>query len=194
MDEDNPTSNTRTLKEISAYVVVFARFKCEESIRQVMGWKRYANYIKKTCLAKKSYFLRMTSTAGKDEDLNPHKSLIICWNAMMAILGKGYRFWKTCCKAADANNVPMYGLKGKLDDYLSLCWFFDEMEELAKPRATRLVHELTNNGLQDDNNTLDLPAWTTKETSIVDGVLSRGGTFGQQTWEVEEDIQAGLSK
>jgi hypothetical protein len=58
----------------------------------------------------------------------------------------------------------MHVLKGKvlnnildldLDVYLSLCWFFDEMQELAKPRATRLVRELTNNGLRDGNDTLE---------------------------------------
>ena len=46
--------------------------------------------------------------------------------------------------------------------FLSLHFFFEEMEELAEPRATRLVREETNNGIRDDNETLDLPAWTTK--------------------------------
>jgi hypothetical protein len=67
--------------------------------------------------------------------------------------------------------VPSHGLKGQVsnnaidpdsDLFLSLFYFFDEMEELAEPRATRLVREATNNELRDDNETLDLPAWTTK--------------------------------
>jgi hypothetical protein len=46
--------------------------------------------------------------------------------------------------------------------FLSLHFFFEEMGELAEPRATRLVRKETNNGIRDDNETLDLPAWTTK--------------------------------
>jgi hypothetical protein len=53
-------------------------------------------------------------------------------------------------------------LDPNLDVFLSLLWFFEDIWELAEPRATRLVHELTNNGVLDDNKTLDLPAWTRK--------------------------------
>jgi hypothetical protein len=191
MDEDNPSNNTRTLKEASAYVVLFSGFKREESIRQVMGWKRYAGFVEISSLTKKSYFLPMTPTASEHKDPNPDNSFMICSNVMLAILGKGKQFCCTCCKAYKSNNVPMYGLKGKvsinildpdLDIYLSLCWFFDEMQELAKTRASRLVCELTNNGFQDDNDTLDFRLGQQKETCIADGVLSRGGTSGPRTW------------
>jgi hypothetical protein len=134
MDEDNPSNNTRTLKEVSAFVVLFSRFKSEESIRQVMGWKRYANFVEKSSLTKKSYFLPMTSIASEHEYPSPDNSFMV------------------------SNNI----LDPDLDVYLSLCWFFDEMQELAEPRATILVRELTNNGLRDDNDTLDVPAWMAK--------------------------------
>jgi hypothetical protein len=113
----------------------------------------------------------MTLTADEYDNPNPDKTLMICANAMLAILGKGKKFWQTCCKAVKTNIVPMHGLKGKVsnnildpdsDVFLSLVWFFDEMQELAEPRATRLVREMTNNGVRGDNETLDLPAWTTK--------------------------------
>jgi hypothetical protein len=68
---------------------------------------------------------------------------------------KATSFWKTCCKAIISNIVLMHGLKGKMsnnildpdsDVFLSLFWFFEEMqEELVEPRATRLVRKLTNN-------------------------------------------------
>ena len=127
--------------------------------------------MEQSCSTKKTYCLPMTSAAGEYDYSNPDKSFMICANAMLAILGKGRKFWKTCCKAVISNIVPMHGSKGKTsnnildpdsDVFLSLFWFFEEMQELAEPRATRLVCELTNNGVRDDNETLDLPAWTTK--------------------------------
>jgi hypothetical protein len=88
-------------------------------------------------------------------------------------------------KEVNANIVTKYGLKkGKvsnnildpdLDVYIYLCFFFDEIQALAKPRATILVYRLTNNRVQDDKDTLDLPAWTwQKETCIIDGASSSG--------------------
>jgi hypothetical protein len=65
---------------------------------------------------------------------------------MLAILGKGRKFWVTCSKAVKFNRVPTHGLTGKVsnnamdpnsDLYLSLTFFFDEMEELAELRATQ---------------------------------------------------------
>jgi hypothetical protein len=98
--------------------------------------------------------------------------MMICSNAMLDILGKGRMFWETCRQAVITNEAPCHGLKAKVSNngmdpesslFLSLHFFFDEMEELAEPRATRLgVREETNNGLRGDNETLDLPAWTTK--------------------------------
>ena len=92
-------------------------------------------------------------------------------NSLLAILGKGRAFWSTCYKAAEANQVPAHGLKGRwsnraldkdCETLLSLHCFIGDMEELAESRATRMIREATNNGLRDDNDTLDLPAWTTK--------------------------------
>jgi hypothetical protein len=129
MDEDNPSNNTRTLKEVSAYAVFFSSFKREGSIRQVMSWKRYANFFEKSSSTKKSYFLPRTSTASEHEDPNPNNSFMIRSNAMLAILGKGKMFWCTCCIANRSNNVPIHGLKDKMlnnildpdsDIYLSL--------------------------------------------------------------------------
>jgi hypothetical protein len=91
-------------------------FKPEESIGQVMGWKRYTNFVEKSSSTKKSYFLPMTSTASEHKDPNPDNSFMICWNAMLAILGKGKMIWCTCCIADKSNNVPMHGLKGKVSN------------------------------------------------------------------------------
>ncbi len=168
---DSAVNNTRTMKEVSAYVVFFSRLKREERIREVMGWKKYADKIEKASLTKKSYCLPLTSTSDEYDDPNPDNNLMICANAMLAILGKGKKFWKTCCDATIRNTVPMHGSMGKTsnnildpnsDVLISLGCFFEEMQELAEPRATRLVREMTNNGVRDDNQTLDLPAWTTK--------------------------------
>jgi hypothetical protein len=168
---DSGTNSKRTMMEVSAFVVFFSRLKREERIREVMVWKKYADVIDQSITTGKSYCLPMTSTAGVYDEPNPDKSLMICANAMLAILGKGRMFWKTCCKAVISNIVPIHGSKGKTsnnildpnsDVYLSLYWFFEDIQELAEPRATRLVREITNNGIRDDNETLDLPAWTTK--------------------------------
>jgi hypothetical protein len=52
--KENPTTNNaRTLKEVSAYVVFFARLKREEIIWEVMGWKKYADIIEKSSWTKK---------------------------------------------------------------------------------------------------------------------------------------------
>lgn len=106
----------------------------------------------------------MTSTAGEHDNPNQDTSLMICSNAMLGILGKGNKFSKTGCKAVIANNVPLHSLRGRIlntmfgPDYnifLSLFWFFEEIQKLAEPRATRLVGEFTNtNGVQEDNETL----------------------------------------
>jgi hypothetical protein len=53
MDNDNITNNSRNLKEISAYVILFAKLKLEERILEVMGWKEYANFIEKASLTKR---------------------------------------------------------------------------------------------------------------------------------------------
>ena len=98
-------------------------------------------------------------------------SLKICHNSLLAILGKGRAFWSNCCKAAEYNQVPAHGLKGRpsnraLDQdsetFLSLHFFFGDMGELAEPRSTGMICEATNNGLREDNDTLDLPERTTK--------------------------------
>jgi hypothetical protein len=164
-------SNVRTKKEISSYVSFLSRLNRIDKIRELMVWKRYADGSELTRMNASCYFLPLTRTAGKYDEPNPDNSLMICKNAMLAILGKGSRFWKTCCKAARDNILPIHGMTGKIsnsapdpesDVYQSLFLFFEDMKELAEPRATRLVRELTNNGVRDDNDTLDLPAWTTK--------------------------------
>jgi hypothetical protein len=164
-------SDSRTMRELSLYVVRFSRMNRQDSIREVMGWKKYADIIERRCNTNLSYLLPLAAIETDDDLPNPDNGMMICANAMLAILGKGRKFWVTCCKAAKYNRVPTHGLTGKVsnnamdpnsDLYLSLTFFFGEMEELAEPRATRLVREATNNGLRDDNETLDLPAWTTK--------------------------------
>ena len=59
----------------------------------------------------------------------------ICHNSLLAIIGKGRAFWSTCCKAAEANQVPTYGLKGRpsnraldqdSENFLSLHCFFGD--------------------------------------------------------------------
>ena len=165
-------NDSRTMREVSAYVVRFSRMSREDRIREVMGWKKYSNIVEKIANTQQSYFLPLVSI-GSDDDLppNPDNGIMICSNAMLAILGRGKGFWTTCKKAAVANEVPSHGLKGEVSNnamdpdsplFLSLHFFFEEMGELAEPRATRLVREETNNGIRDDNETLDLPAWTTK--------------------------------
>lgn len=163
--------NSRTLKEVSLYVVRFSRMSRGDRIREIMGWKRYADIVEKACKTKVCYCLPLSSIGSDDSLPNPDNGMMICANAMLAILGKGRGFWTTCCNATKRNEVPSHGLKGKQsnnaidpdsDLHLSLLHFFEEMEELAEPRATRLVREATNNGLRDDNGTMDLPAWTTK--------------------------------
>jgi hypothetical protein len=113
----------------------------------------------------------MTSTAREHDKPSPDKSLLICSNKLLAIPGRGNKFWKTCCKAINSIIVPKHGLKGNMlnnildpdsDVFLSLFWFFEDNQELAEPRAIRLVHKLTNNGVGDDNETSDFPAWMMK--------------------------------
>lgn len=163
--------DSRTMREVSAFVVRFARMNREDSIREVMVWKKYADIIETMGNTKQSYCLPLLSIGSDDGKPNPDNGMMICANAMLAIIGKGRKFWLTCTKAAKHNEVPSHGLKGEVSNnaidvnshlLLSLHFFFEEMEELAEPRATRLVREATNNGIRDDNDTLDLPAWTTK--------------------------------
>jgi hypothetical protein len=138
---DSITNNARTLKEVSAYILFFARLKHEEIIQAVMGRKQFADIIKKSSLAKKSDCLPMASTAGRHDNPNLDKSyLMIFLNVMLVIPGKCNKFWKICCKAVNRNIVPMHGLKGKLlnnllefylDVFLSLFCFFENIQELA---------------------------------------------------------------
>jgi len=164
-------NDSRTLREVSAFVVRFSCMSHEDCIRVFMGWKKYADIIEKAANTKQSYCLPLVLIESDDGLLNPDNGMMICSNAMLAILGKGRKFWKVCRNAVITNEVPCHGLKGKVSNnvmdpelslFLSLPFFFEEMEELAEPRATRLVREETNNGIRNDNETLDLPAWTTK--------------------------------
>jgi hypothetical protein len=143
----------------------------EDCIHKVMGWKKYADIIEKTANTQQMYCLPLVSV-GSDDDLPiPGNGMTICFNAMPAILGKGRNFRRMCRKATETNEVPSHRLKGEVSNnamdpdsplFLSFHYFFEEMEELAEPRATCLVHEETNNGICDDNEMLDLPAWTMK--------------------------------
>jgi hypothetical protein len=74
---DSALNNTRTLKEVSAYAVFFSRLKREERIREVMGWKKYADKIEKASLTKKSYYLPLTTTSDEYDDPNPDNNLMI---------------------------------------------------------------------------------------------------------------------
>ena len=169
-DIETPYSN-RTLMEISAFVIYFARLSYTDKTRQIMQWKRYADVIGKSTQGTKIYCLPLTSLGQDETELpNPDAATMVCKNAMLSILGKGQKFWQKCCKAVESNLVPNHGLKGQpLNNaidlnsplFLSLDMFFSSMEEFAETRAPRMVRESTNDGVRD-NNLLDLPAHMTK--------------------------------
>ena len=150
-----------------------------------MDWKKYSDILGSSgnsrtyCLP----LLAMNDDEIIEDEEETVESFKICHNSLLAILGKGRAFWSTCCKVAEANQVPAHGLKGRpsnrsLDQdsetFLSLHCFFGDMEELTEPRATRMIHEVTNNGLRDDNDTLDLPACTTKRELFRRWAFDRG--------------------
>ena len=138
-----------------------------------MDWKKYSDSLRRPgdCRTYCLPLLAMDEDEVVVDEGQTSEPFKICHNSLLAILGKERAFWSTCYKSAEANQVPAHGLKGMpsnraLDEdcetFLSLHCFFGDMEELAEPRATRMICEAKNNGLRDDNDTLDLPAWTIK--------------------------------
>jgi hypothetical protein len=156
---DSSTNNTRTLKEISAYII-FGKDWVWKRIWKVMGWKKYADIIEKSSSTKKSNCLPTTSTACEQNNPNPDKSLMICSNVIPAVVDKGNKFWNTCSKATISNIVPMHGFKGKISNLLHPDWmsFWPHLVLCRHTGATRtkgnyngaFVDKEPNQGQQSD--------------------------------------------
>ena len=147
-------SSPKIIQQVSYFVVYLSRLHKYEQVGKVMDWKNYLDILGSSdnsctyCLP----LLTMNNYEIIEDEEDTVESFKICHNSLLAILGKGRAFWSTCCKAAEANQVPAHGLKGRpsnraLDQdsetFLSLHFFFGDMEELAEPRATRIIREST---------------------------------------------------
>ena len=122
---------------MSSFVVYFSRIHRDEQVGKVMDWKKYSDSLVRSgnsrtyCLP----LLAMNDDEIIEDEEETVESFKIYHNSLLAIIGKGRAFWSTCCKAAEANQVPAHGLKGRpsnraLDQdsetFLSLHCFFGD--------------------------------------------------------------------
>ena len=99
----------------------------------------------------------------------------VCKNAIASLCGYGRKGWERVTKAAKEGILPQHGLAGQTSNRLKrydhgpmLHAFFARVEQMAAPRATRVVRCFTTegslqNGLrEDDENVVELPTTFTK--------------------------------
>jgi hypothetical protein len=106
----------------------------------------------------------------------------ICKNALQSITQFGRDKFKASSKTALTNVVPTDWRKGRKSNramkpatHDDLNEFFQEMVELAAPRATRIVQDETGNGLRDqDVEVKELPTHFTKRGMYYRYGLDRG--------------------
>jgi hypothetical protein len=117
----------------------------------------------------------MTTGVGAKCFLLPGSNIHrICRNACAKIIGYNRRTWRRVHHFWDKNIQPAHGLVGQTGnraisaaDKMLLVVFFDQMEELGAPRATRLVRDFSGTStateLRDaDAALVELPACYTK--------------------------------
>jgi len=128
----------------------------------VMTALRYSQQVKPQESKHRVFFLPLDYTAAGTVDaetlamLQNHQ---VCKSSLMTVTCTGRRFWETCENALERGHSPKHGLAGKdsnrAKEFVSLVApdlreFFEDMEDLAEPRATRLVREQTSIGIREE--------------------------------------------
>ena len=131
-------SSPNIIQQVSSFVVYFSRLHKDEQVGKVMDWKKYSDSLGSSgnsrtyCLP----LLAMNDDEIIEDEEETVESFNICHNSLLAILGKGRALCSTCCKSAEANQVPAHGLKGRpsnraldqdYETYFSLHCFFGDM-------------------------------------------------------------------
>ena len=122
----------------------------------------------------------------------------VCKNALMALLGFGrYKMAAVQKLAKEGGTVVPHRLTGKIANnskslllsvYPSLVAFFEELKEIAEPRATIVVRLETGIGLREEEvDLVELPSGNTKRALYYRWCKERG-------WGVSADARGGLRK
>jgi len=111
-----------------------------EQQKLVLEWMKYAQANKTQTHRQedkhKCYILPGTTTTKT------------CRNALCVLLGIGRYCWSTCCEGLKNGVMPRHGLYGEVSNRLNatqhehLGTFFEDVKQLAAPRATRIVRSL----------------------------------------------------
>ena len=145
------------------------------------------------CTGCSSYQLT-TLRVGDTDTLAVLQKHRVCKSAMMLVTYTGRRYWKACEDALKIGQSPKHKLTGqdsnRAKHFLSfvapdLRDFFEDMVDLAEPRATRLTSEETDRTLMTSStlfgschivcqaclSSMLSPAWRTNRTIFIDPVL-----------------------
>jgi len=183
------SEDSEELQQITEYLYRFALLKWDEEIRLVCEWIKYAMVTQaKTSLNQ----LEKTTSY-----LIPGTTKSCCSDSLCRLLGFGSHRWRTTVKLAKLHKRPVHAFQG-CPGHATL-WhaahglrsFFEDLEQLACPRATLLVRGIVDGKVltalkDDDEDTLELPTAMSKR-SIYGRFLRENG------WRYLVDIKGGVS-
>ena len=164
----DPALTPEMVHEAADFLRGFALLKKEQQQAMIVEWMKYASLSKERLLGHSMDNQRRIW-------LLPGTTFSICRNALQRIIGYGSKAWKNCEHMSRNNIAPAgrHGLAGRtgVDANKSnpvfheqLSFFFNNIQDLCTPRATRLVREFAGaTELRDDEDELvELPPYLTK--------------------------------
>ena len=179
MTETRDTITDNELKLVMGYLIIYSQLSWKEQRQLVAEWVRYANSSR--FVGKKNFLLPGIST------------IRVCRNAIAKIIGKSKVAWNSIGKEGKeghglsnrkSNNRISDEIEAALHDY------FFSLQELAAPRATRLVTDLAADKLSvrtelkdTDSDLVELPSCHSKRALYRSFLHSQG-------WELKFDSKS----
>jgi hypothetical protein len=162
-----------TAVQVIDYLYAFALLTKAAQQTLVKEWIKYAKNI---AMAYKHNDHRKRAVF-----LLPGATNLICKNALCRLLGMGLQAWQTIVTMTKKNLPPSHGLTGKAGNKvdksmaLVLSDFFNDILQLATPRATLVIRTLVREQVEtelrdDDEEIVELPSHMTKR-SLYDRLL-----------------------
>jgi hypothetical protein len=168
---------------VAEYQLMFEKLSSVEKKKVVIEWMRANSNEGNKRLYTIPYILDSTDVAA---DYLALRNASICQSAMMCLLKKGYKWWKSCATHNRNMTVPSHKLTGQMSnkkrkflvDYKEdLESHFGELVKEAEPIATRYVREVTGETTLRDNDDsmLYLPSFFTQRNCYAKFCLEKRG-------------------
>jgi len=176
-------NNEKYCEAVAEFQLMFENFDFADRKKIVIEWMRgNAN----EAIRKKYRIPFILHAEDNSSDYLLLRNTLICSNAMMDVLSKGYKWWKDCVDHNKNMTLPMHKLTGKMSNkrrsFLSnfeedLIDHFEELKLEAEPIATRYVREVTGETtLRDkDDTALFLPSFFTQRNCYAKFCLEKCG-------------------